>query len=455
MTKGNIVADIFRWATWWLSDDVFVWVKDSFYNSRNIDVRSNWQAISLSKAFVLDHTPPQKVNCIIKTNSGDILAFCNNWWIYRKNWWTRATVTTATPSSPILSACEFNGYIYRAQATALHRVASWSLSNNITWSESITRQALTSSTYHPLIVSMWSMYVWNKSSFDEVNISNVYNSITVIEAGSTIKFLWDLWWVIRVITQSEIGFNNIYLMQKWNNNPDQNIPLLWVWVKNFIIYEWYNYIITEAWLTALDWYKLYKLKDTSTTISFNNNPNAIAVYKDNLIVWWTGCIYTRWKKNKNYPDVLVAEWTTSNNETDDNIEAIFSTWNDLYIAWDNGTTYGIDKLSNETYQTTWELITRWYYADNLHTVKEAVETRFGFQTLITGQQIELLYSIDWWAFNSIVNLAYNDNRKISFTDHIRMIDQFQYIQFKIKLTWPWTSTPSFYSMDFRFNVIDK
>lgn len=454
MTKGNLIADIFRWATWWLSDDIFVWIKDSYYSSRNIDVRSNWQAISLSKAFVLDYTPSQKVNCIIKIKSGDILAFWDNWWIYRKSWPTRSVVTTATPSSPIISACEFNGYVYWTQATALHRVASASVSNNITWSESITRQALTSSTYHPLIVSMWSMYVWNKSSFDEVNISNVYNTITTIEAGSTIKFLWDLWGVIRVITEAEIWFNSVYLMQKWSNNPDQNIPLLWVWIKNFIVYEWYNYIITEAGLTALDWYKLFKLKDSSSTINFSNNQNAISVYKDNLIIWWIGCIYTRWKKNKNYPDVLVSEWTTSNNNTTDNIEAIFSTWPDLYIAWDDGSTYWIDKLSDSIYQTTWELITRWYYAENLHSVKEAVEIRFWFQTLVAWEQIELLYSIDWWAFTTIATMLYNDYRKVLFTDHIGMKDQFQYIQFKIKLTWAWT-TPKFYSMDFRFNTIDK
>jgi hypothetical protein len=30
-------------------------------------------------------------------------------------------------------------------------------------------------------------------------------------------------------------------------------------------------------------------------------------------------------------------------------------------------------------------------------------------------------------------------------------DRFQYIQFKIILTWDWTNTPSFYALDLMFN----
>ena len=65
MTQWNLQADLFRGATWWLSDDLFVWIQDSFYESRNIDIRSNGKWISLSKAFVLLKYPDSPHNNII------------------------------------------------------------------------------------------------------------------------------------------------------------------------------------------------------------------------------------------------------------------------------------------------------------------------------------------------------------------------------------------------------
>ena len=156
---------------------------------------------------------------------------------------------------------------------------------------------------------------------------------------------------------------------------DQIIPLYWAWVKNVKVFEWYTYVITEDWLTALDWYKLFKLKEV---IDASNYANAITIHKDYLVFWGEWAIYTRWQKNKNYAQVLVSEWTTSNNKTDDQIRAVFSTGKDLYVAWSNGTDYGIDRLS-DTKANEWELITRAYYWETLHSVKEWVAIDFGFQ----------------------------------------------------------------------------
>lgn len=452
MAQGNLQADIFRWASWWLSDDIFVGIQDSFYESRNVDVRNNGKAISLSKAFVIEHQPTEAINVIIALNNGDIAAFGNNWWLYRKNSNTRHKITTATPTKPIISASEFHWYIYWTQDQQIHRVKSSDWWNNLTGNEEIWFHSLNKNNYHPLLVSQWSLFIGNGDEFDEVDIDDVFVKQTTIEAGSTIEHLEDLWGMIRVITRSEIWHYNVYLMQKWSLLPDQVIPLWWAGIKNSIIFEWYNYITTYWWLTALDGYKLYKMKDLS---DFNTYSEAKAIYKDKLVFWGDWVVYTRGKKNKNYPDVLVAERVTSNNKTDDVIRSICSVDGELYIARSNGSTYGIDKLSTTVYWTNGYLITRAYYANDLHSVKEAVETWFWFQTIKDNETIKLSYSIDWQQYKNILTLNKWDDSKVSFSEHIRMIDQFQYIQFKIELQWNGTSTPQFYSMDFRFNVIDK
>lgn len=451
-TQAWLQSDIYRWASWWLSDDLFVWIKDSFYSSRNINIRNSGKAISLSNAFVKEYTPDQPINVIIKIKQGDIVAFGNNGGIFRKNNGTRSKVTTATPAKAILSANEFNWYIYWAQDNQLHRVKSSDWWGNLTGNETIGFQWLNTSNYHPLIVSMGSMFVGNGDSFDEVDIDDLYMTLTTIETGGEIQHFTDLWGMIRATVKSEIWHYNIYLVQKWDKFAEQSIPLLWAGIKNTITFEWYTYITTEWWLTALDWYKLFKLKDNE---DFNTRQDAIAIHKDKLLIWGKWVIYTRGKKNKNYPDVMVAERVTSNDNVNDEIRSIFSTGEDLYIWWNNWTDYGIDKLSSSNYWTAWELVTRAYYGNNLHEVKEWVEVWFGFQSLVNTEKIELQYSMDWWAFKSIVTLQSGDDRKVAFTDHIRIIDQFQYIQFKIKLSWSWSTTPTFYSMDFRFDIINK
>lgn len=446
MARGNIPSAIFRSWVWWLSDDIFVGIQDSFAYSRNIDVRSNGQAITISKAFVSDYTPDEAVNAIIRLSNGDVAAFWEHWKIYKKTWSTRSSVTTDTPDESIISACEFNGYIYWTQPDQLHRVKLSDWGGNLTGNEEIWFQGLKSSNYHPLLVSSGSMFVWNKDQYDEVDINNVYKSITTPETWSTIMFMDDLGGNIRVTTRSEIGINKLYLITIADKFADQIIPLYWAWVKNIKVFEWYTYVITEAWVTALDGYKLFKLKEVPDASDY---ANAIAIHKDYLVFGGEWAIYTRWQKNKNYAQVLVSERVTSNNKTDDQIRAICSTGKDLYVSWSNGTDYGIDILTDGKWNK-WELITRAYFWENLHSVKEWVSVDFWFQELLQWQEIKLSYSTNGGAYKDIITLQHWEDRKVAWTETKQIIDQFQYIQFKIELLW-WAT---FYSIDFRFNIIN-
>ena len=147
MAQANLQADLFRWATWWLSDDIFVGIQDSFYESRNIDVRSNGKAISLSKTFINEYTPTEAINVLIFLNNGELAWFGNNWWLYRKASGTRSKVTTTTPAKPIISASEFHWYIYWTQDNQLHRVKSSDWWSNLTGNETIWFHSLNTSSY--------------------------------------------------------------------------------------------------------------------------------------------------------------------------------------------------------------------------------------------------------------------------------------------------------------------
>lgn len=450
MATSNLLAPIFRWASWWLADDIFIWIQWSFYSSKNLDTRWIFQWVSLSKALVLDTwaVVEEWINSIIKILWWDILAFGSNGGIYRKSGSSWAKVATNTPASAILSANEFNWYVYWTQATKMHRIKTSDVSNDIKSKESLNFKTLQNSEYHPLLVSMWSMFVWNGDKFDEVDIDDVYDELTIIEKGSTIKHLWDMWWVVRAITVSSLWHNNIYLIQKSDKFPEQNIPFVWAGIKQSIIFNWYNYITTNWGLTILDWYKLYPIKEIDV---FNTNVNAIWIHKDKLHIWGKWWVYTWGQKNKNYPESLALEYLTSNWKDDDEITCIYGDWVNLYVAWKNWTDYWIDVLSDNTYWTKWEIITRWYYAHNLHSVKESISISYGFQKLKENEKITIYYSIDWWDFKEVIEITDDSKWITNFTDDSLFWEMFQYLQIKLVLEWDWTTTPVFYSADLLFN----
>ena len=38
MAESNVVAPIFRWANWWIADDIFTGINNSYFYSENIEV---------------------------------------------------------------------------------------------------------------------------------------------------------------------------------------------------------------------------------------------------------------------------------------------------------------------------------------------------------------------------------------------------------------------------------
>ena len=453
MAESNVQAPIFRSAIWGLSDDIFSWLDQSFFASKNINIRDNSRWISLNNALVKDTDTiiTEKINAIFKTTTGKMVAFGDSWGIYWKNTTTWAKIITDSPATKIYSAVEFNWYLYRTTASYLHRLAIWNLSSNITATDVINRQSLWSSTFYPLLVSMWDMYVWHAWAVGKVAIDNVWEALMTIETGWKVEFLTDLGWSIRVQTESTQGNSNLYLWDWISTNPDQTIPLKGYDIRQSVIFNWYNYLVTNRWLGILDWYKIHPVKKITT---FTDNFNSCAVHNEKLYVWGTGWVYVYGTKDIKYPEVLNMAFSSSNGQSSDEIYAIYSDWIDLYVAWGNGTTYGIDKLSTTVYYTSWYLDTKAYYGNSLAEVKEVVRALVWYSKLLAWEGISIYYSLDNWAYTKIIDIDSTTVTQDLWTEELlRQADHFQYIQFRIMLSGNGTTTPSFYLLDLIFNII--
>ena len=441
MAESNVVAPIFRWANGWIADDIFTGINNSYFYSENIEIRENSKWISLSKKLKQNTTLPSEIDVMTRVTPDLLVA----WWAsgkcykYGNSW---AEVTTWL-SKARYSAIAFNNYLYRCHNNELYKVAI----SDIEFNSTVTPTKVTDleySTYHPMLVSMGDLYIWNWPKLWKVDANWVYSNMFTLEAWWIIVKLNDLWWVIRVITQSSLWTPNVYLWNWVSKTPDETIPLTWYTVYQSLVYNGYPYIVTDKWLGILDWYRIYQLKKCTDFANLFNS-NWIWVYDERLVIAWRNGIYSRWAKNKNYNEVLsydyVANWR---------ITCIYSDWMNLFVAWNNNWSCWVDKLSSD-YNTTGYLITRWYYANSLKEVKEWIMAGIWYSELREWESIEIQYSVDWWSFTSLRTITPSTDTIESFTEDLFVRDRFQYIQFKIILNWNWETTPSFYALDLLFN----
>lgn len=441
MAESNVVAPIFRWANWWIADDIFTWINNSYYYSENLEVRDNSRWISLNKALVQDTTTDKAINVITKVAEDLFIA----WWVwgacYKCLNWERSEVDTGR-SKARYSATVFNDYVYWCENNALYKVSVDDFESNDSVSPTKVND-LNSTIYHPMLVSMGDLYIWNGAELSKVDVDNVYSDLFTMETGWIITKLNDLWGAIRVITQSTLWNSNIYLWDGVSDVPDETVPLIWYVTYQSQIYNGYPYLVTNRGLGILDWYKIYPLKKCD---DFADIQNWIWIYDEKLIIAGNNWIYSRWAKNKNYNEVLSYDYVASGD-----ITCIYSDWITLYVAWKNESTYWIDKLSNRTYNTTWYLITRWYYANSLKEIKEGIMAWIWYSTLLTDQSIEIQYSVNGWEFTTLRTLTPSTDTMEGFTEDMFVRERFQYIQFKIILNGDGSNTPSFYALDLSFN----
>lgn len=467
MAQDSAIAPILRTAMWWLADDKFTWVDWSFADAVNLDIRSCIREISISQRPTLLPWLTSQCTAMIYTSNNKLVVFCSDWkiWLANSQFTALTAVMTATPWTKIISACEFNDYLYWTTSGKLHRIKLTDISSDWTWWESINWESLETSNYYPMVASMWDMYVWHGWNIGKVDISNVWNDMIIMDSNWVIKHLLDLWGNIRVITAPMAWRSTMYLWDWVWDSPQQTVPLNWVDVLQTIIYNWYHYIVTSDGMGIMDWYRIYWLNEVK---DFSANMGAIAVINKYLLIGSKNeYIYQYWAKTKNYTEVLNKEYviTAAQGATGHfEIDNIITVGKKIFFSWHtDGTTpsYWVNLLDTElkseaTCWDYWYLITRAYYADTMYSVKETLRALIWFQALRAGEQIKIYYSIDWWEFELLQTYTQSTEIFDNFTDDIIINSQdFQYIQFKIELykgETDWVSTsPRFNMLDLVFN----
>ena len=174
MAESNVVAPIFRGANWWIADDIFTWISDSYFSSKNIEIRENARGISLSKKLVTATTTTKAINVIIKASSNLYIAWWDNGVCYKcsSNSWSAVDTWNTLAWR---SAAVFNDYVYWCCDTKLYKVAVSDFANASVTPTLVTN--LSSNTHHPMLVSMWDLYIGNGEKLSKVDVDNVFSDL--------------------------------------------------------------------------------------------------------------------------------------------------------------------------------------------------------------------------------------------------------------------------------------
>lgn len=445
------IAPIFTWATWWKSDDRFVWIVNSFQESKNIDIRTNPRGIKLNKALQLDNSVDELITKIIKVSNWTIIAFWENGWIYKKinNIWSK---NTNWLWSKVLDAVEFNWNVYVTTSTKLYRQSVSTINNDVAMTE---YQTLQNCIYHPLFnAHNGFLYVWNKDKVDYIeNTANAYMpDILTMNSLVKVKYFDMIWWNIKVYTEfSDEDRTDVLFFDWFSNEILESFSLKWIILEQKQNKQGIDYIISNNQLWLIDWYNTITLKNID---NYSKNFNSITVKWNRLLFWWTWWLREWWALNKNYPEVLSFSYTVSWWD-DSEIWAIQTIWDDLYVSWKNWNNYGIDKLSNN-YYSSWYWISRVYYWNYRGSEKESNFLQTVFNKIQWTDNIKIYYRINLetnWTLLDTYDINSDTENKFHHKKYFAWA--WNFIEFKVELNSSWTTTPELFELFLWFNDIKQ
>lgn len=498
MADNTKIWPIFRWANWWLSDDLFTGIKNSFYFSNDMEIREDAKSIFPKPlpAYADENTRISVGSSDTATNALAPVAVIywteDAWWlifahrdIYLIDYTNVATKLCTMPEE-VCDAEIFNWYIYVSTKTHLY----YKTDNWTNWADMAAatdnsasgywrcNETLSSYDRHPLYWTSSVLCVWDTNKVRKVT-KEVWDTIQDwFEAQSDyyVRHINELWWFVRVSAVNPPYWSEILLWDKVSKYPDEVIPLEWYTILQSAIYNWYHYLLSNKWLWLLNWYQYYLLKKAESDVE-SKVKNWMLVYDDKLYFIANQWIYIYWAKNKNYNDVLnlwhKEEWLK-----------LWSIWaSQKWIVftqewkWSSTVSQRIPIYAwiNEWLATTWEVQTMCYFGNSMSEIKQSMYLRVGYhigKDWDNTWDIHIYYRTeadattdnpeDWQWHPVQINdewLYATWDMRSPFATTLKLNCRFQWIQFKFVLTncvytdWADTLTKdtNLYSADLYYN----
>lgn len=447
-----------NWAWGGISDDKFVGTPNSFQEVVNLEVRENPKTIKLQFAAVKDtgNTIEDLPMCMETIQSTwTIVVFWDTWKIYTKisGTWAKNTYSSA---SKVLWCKEFNGKLFFATATTLFSIPVANIDTNFTGDvTTVGTFDVGNTNQHPMLSTGWTLYIWDWYKIANVNVSWTFTPDTLtVNIWEEIRALTNNSASMKIYTRKpSTSYGKCYLRGRQSELAEQVWDWDWLSIQQVVSKDGNDYVVAwdnkqRIYYTDGIWKQSLKKIPTVSTTPYN-----MTLFNDNVVFSTDSGIYTWGAYTKDYPQVLTLDYKISIQTGVNTIGTIHNSNGTLYIWWKNVTstvtTYGIDIVDWTTYALQWYLVTRVYYANMAFLNKNPQERYNTFKKLITNQSIKLYtkedFATDWSLIRTI------DTTNTTMFDRSQYSKNFNYLEIKIELNWPWTSTPELIESFIRFD----
>lgn len=353
-----------------LADSKWSGIPESFSASVGIDGHSLPGAITVHQKLTKESVNTVTELCKVRVSCSNGYSFWFSsesgkiWARSSSGTWTLAYTSTAGAGGVnCLGASEFNGYIYWATESRVHRIAitdaddAWA-SITLNWATF----AVTNSLYHPMAIQDLTLFIGDGHQVASVDDSAVFNNNALdILSPLIIKTITDFEIDLLIGTTTANPVNKTQLIRwdcvspSWNTSD----PIEEFGINAFIRDD--NYMYVNAGRAGNIYYyngeklePFKKIPGIYTNTSYGLiNPHAVGSYKGLPIFGFSNGngnpalqgVYTFGSYSKDYPKVMDLSWVISQNVTSNvEIGAILVIDFDILVAWKSGGAVGVDKI---------------------------------------------------------------------------------------------------------------
>lgn len=454
-----------------LSDSKWSGVPNSLYKMIGFDPHSTPGILKTSQKLTKDSSTTVTALCRVAVASSNGAQY---WFSYTDGkiweltsggtWRLVHTTTPAAGAAGCLGAYEYQNYIYWATQSRLHRILVTDADDNDWTTDAVEDWATFTNTdteFHPMHELNQVLYIGDAKYVAQVDAGVFTAKALDIAAPLRIKCLGSIATDLLIgtyvsasdVTKTQIIRWNTYSVSFTNSDSIDEIG-----INAFLPAD--NFVLVQAgqsgniYIYNGEQLELYQTipGDYSSTKYGEVHPNSVANDRGQILFGFSNgsgnpteqLVYRIARHNRNYPYIMDApypisersggEFVTSSIE----IGAILVVGFIVYVAWKNGSTYGVDKLdvSNKLDGAYFESRVVSINREEFANFAKAVVS---YVSLPASTAINMYLNVNHAGYGSA--LSQNDDTQRLMIESITSAVQFTTLQFKLKITASSNSAP--------------
>jgi len=356
-----------------LSDSLFSGIEGSVSKCVGIDFRSSPGLIKVHQALTKDSGATVTALCrvSITASSGETFWFSyTDGKIWRRSTagtWLLVYTTSATGNNGCLGAVEFNGFIYWATQSRLHRIAIGAIATAQNWTDNVAIDwktfTITDTEFHPMVVRGTRLFIGDGYYVAKVDSAGTFKADaldikTPLRIKTMIEFDIDLLigtFVADNVNKAQIIRWDTYDTESWQTDDtiDENGINAFIRDDNYVYAQCGQY----GRIYFYDGARLIPYKRIPGTWSPTSYgevyPNAVSNLLTIPVFGLSNGsgnpteqgVYSFGSYSKDYPKVLDLSFPVSAGLSSIEVGSVLAVGANLFVSFYDGTNYGVDKLS--------------------------------------------------------------------------------------------------------------